>query len=190
LGARSNLMRNIVAAVGLTLMFAAAVWFIIIPKLQSTEPPLNNSAVSAQTDGTRPDGSPNPPQIPASVLNSPAATPPSATSPFPAAPAQESSAPAATVAAAPPAVPQKLEFFRVILSSFATRPEAIHELDTVGQEHPELILHIAHMKLSGSDDLKYVVAVGGVLDRGEAEPLQQRLLKKGLRNAHLERFQR
>jgi hypothetical protein len=188
LGPRTNLVRNVLAAVGLAVMFVAAVWLIIIPKLRSTEPPLDNSAFAQPSpDGTRPDGAPIPPSIPAAAFNPPAAAPPpSATSPFPAATQDGSASPTAAV----PSAPAKLEFFRVILASFATRPEAIHEVDAIGQEHPELILHVAHMKLSGGEDLKYVVAVGGVLARGEAEPLQQRLLKKGLKGARLERFER
>ena len=47
-GNRSNLVRNVIAAAALAALFFAAIHFIIIPKLQSTEAPMT-SRISAQT---------------------------------------------------------------------------------------------------------------------------------------------
>jgi len=178
LGNKSTLMRNIVACVGLFLLFAAAVKFIIIPKLSSTEQPLTSN-VSAQTAiDARAEGTPNGslPAMPSSEASNGTANQPGAS-----VPAQDD--------APPVPVPVRRELFRVVLSSFPARIDAAREVESVSQKHPELIVRIEPMRAE-SGEIRYAVAVGGVLNRGEAEPLQQRLVGKGLKTAHLERVEK
>ncbi len=183
LGNRSAIIRNTIAAVGLLLLFVAAVWFIIYPKLQSIDQPLNANGVSAQTasDANRPELPPNLAATPSPQIGPAAVPQPSAQM----APAPAPAPPPDTLTAS---TPRKTEYFRVVLDSFTTHEDAVQDLQTVAQKHPELILHVSRMKVGG--DLKYVVSVGGVLDRSDAEPLQQRLLKKGLTTARLEPTER
>jgi hypothetical protein len=182
-GNRPNLIRNVVASVGLALLFAAAVKFIIIPKLQSTEEPLN-SGISAQTtsDAARPDPLPN-------VPGNPEPAPPNPVIPVPANTTSRQPASAHAPEAEPIAAPPvKRELFRVVLSSFTGRTDAAHALDTLAQQHPDLILQALPAK-GEIGESKFLVVVGGVLNRNEAQQLQQRLFSKGLKTAHLEPYQ-
>jgi len=166
LGHKSTLARNIIAGVGCFLLFVAAIWFIIIPKLQSTEQPAMDT-VSAQTAA---DATPNRPPLPASVT---------ASSTAPSEPAQQDDTP-------PVPVPVRRDLYRVVISSFTSRTQAAREMDTLAEQHPELILRIAPMR-GDAGEATYVVAVGGILNIGEAEPLKERLVSKGLKSAHLQR---
>ena len=151
-------------------MFVGAVWFIIIPKLRSPEPVLN-STVWRKPPPIAPRRQPLNPPIPGSAL-----APPRATAPL-----------------APPRrtlLPQRLRLHPFLKSGNSSRYPCLvchaargylTNCDARLAGHPELMLQIGHMKLAESDEPKYVVAVGGVLGRGDAQPLQQRLLQKGLK---------
>ena len=175
-GGRSALVRNTIAVIGLLLLVVAAVKFIIIPKLSSTDQPLT-SGVTAQTDA----GSVASPNVPAPGP-APVGGPAAVANQQPSQPAPASDQTAAGETTPPVPIPVKREFLRVVLSYFPSRPEAVRELDVISQQHPELILHVAVMK-SDTGQEKYAVVVGGLLNRGEAEPLQQRLLAKGIKSA-------
>jgi hypothetical protein len=60
-------------------------------------------------------------------------------------------------------------------------------LDLLSQLHSDLMLQIVSSK-GDADEPRYLVVVGGVLNRTEAEPLDRRLLSKGLKTAHLEPY--
>jgi serine/threonine protein kinase len=164
-GSGPRFLRNVIAGTGLAILFVAAVWFIIIPKLQSTEQPLANG-VSAQTATDTPIIPPNPlaaqPSIPLPASASTSQTP------------TDSSPPA----------PLRRELFRVVVASFTSRSDAIHELQTLSKQHPELILRIA-VPRSDDQGVRYFVTVGDIMNRNEAEPLVERLINKGLKSAHL-----
>jgi hypothetical protein len=171
LGNRPKIVRNVLAGIGLAVLFVAAIWLIIIPKLQSTQEPLASN-VSAQTaNDTRAEAAAQ------NLRNSPApaATETPAPAPVP--------TPADTQVTPPP--PAKRELFRVAIATFGSRGEANHELDLLSQLHPEFIFQIVMAK-SDATDIRYTVIVGGVLDRGEAQQLLQRVLAKGLRTASME----
>jgi hypothetical protein len=173
LGNRPTLVRNVIAVIGLAALAAVALWLIIIPKLQSTEQPLT-STVSAQTaTDARPD-------IP-NLTTAPTPTPAIPNNPVAVAPA-----PAVQPETAPPGPAKKNERLRVVLASFDTRAKALRAMETVSQEHPELLLRIGPVA-SDSGEAKFALAVGGVLARDEADPLLGRLLKKGLKTAHIVR---
>jgi hypothetical protein len=169
LGNRPNLIRNVLAAAGLAILFAAAVWLIIIPKLQSTEEPLTSN-VSAQTTTDaahdvrfpQPADSTPPPPVPASSSSS------------------------ATEAQDTPIVPiPKRELFRVIIASFDNRGDALHELELLAQLHPEFVFETVLSKADATD-IRYSITVGGLLNRGEADALLQRVLARNLKTAHIE----
>jgi cell division septation protein DedD len=169
LGNRPKIVRNVLAAIGLAVLFVAAIWFIIIPKLQSTQEPLTSN-VSAQTaNDVRAEAAaqnlrPAPTQ---SVSETPAAAP----------------APSDTPVI--PAPPVKREAFRVAIATFGSRGDANHELDLLTQLHPEFIFQIVMTK-SDATDIRYTVTVGGVLNRVEAEQLLRRVLAKGLKTAFID----
>ncbi len=175
LGQKSNMVRNVVAAVGLIAMFVAAVWFIVLPKLRSIEQPMAPTTVT-QTDA--PPIAPTP-AFPSANSSAPA--------PLDVATPAEMTRTDSAATTAEPVAPKQRQFFRVVIGSYGTRSEAAHELETISQQHPELILHVGRMKTADSGaELRYALAVGGVLERGDAEPLRERLMKKGLKTARLE----
>lgn len=180
LGHKSNLLRNAIAGVGLAGILAAAVWFVVLPKLKSIDEPLVNttSAASAQISDANvsvQDGKP----VPAT---------PSQSDPTNPVPLPSATPRANTAAEETPIVPIKHTSYRVVLGAYSKRDDAVQELDQIAKEHPELILHVGSMPLeSANNETRFVVAVGGPLDLSEAQPLMERCLKKGIKSAHLER---
>jgi hypothetical protein len=61
-------------------------------------------------------------------------------------------------------------------------------MDALSQQHPELFVQIVPVR--NMDQVHFLVVVGGIMTRAEAEPLQQRLLAKGLKTAHLEPYEK
>ena len=171
LGNRPKIVRNVLAGIGLAVLFVAAIWFITIPKLQSTQEPLTNN-LSAQT---------------ANDARAEAAAQNLATQPTQAATQTPTAAPVTPppAAQAMPTPPVSRDLFRVVIATFGTRGEANHEQDLLSQLHPEFIFQIFMVK-SDATDTRYTVTVGGVLDRGEAQQLLQRVLAKGLKTASIE----
>jgi hypothetical protein len=177
LGSRPTLVRNIMAGVGLALLFLAAIRFIIIPKLQSTEEPLANS-VSAQA--ALADNHPDNPQnltVPGSS-SIPGAVP----SVLPT--ASDTTQDTPEVAAVPPV---RRELFHVVLADYDSRLEAARALDLLNQQHPELFLQIARI-IKEAGKTHYLITVGGVLTRTEAAQLHDRLVGKGLKQVQIERY--
>ncbi len=175
LGNRPKIVRNVLAGIGLAVLFVAAIWLIIIPKLQSTQEPLTSN-VSAQTaNDARAEAAAQ------SVRTQP--TPPTNETPAPTPAASQT--PASTDSPATPPTPVKRELFRVTVATFETRGAANHELDLLSQLHPEFIFQIVMAK-SDATDIRYTVTVGGILDRAEAEQLLQRVHAKGLKTASIE----
>jgi len=181
LGHKSTLVRNIGAVAGLAAILAAAVWFIVLPKLKSIDEPLTSMApvqISNDSVTIAPDGKPAP------------ATPQTAD---PSSPAPMPAANSATTEDTPAPPKQRVAYYVVVgvfNNSQDGSKEAIHELEQLSKQHPELILHPGKMRIESADNqIKYVVTVGGALDQTEAQPLLNRCLKKGLKSAHLERVQ-
>jgi serine/threonine protein kinase len=176
LGHKSTLARNIGAVAGLAAILAAAVWFIVLPKLKSIDEPMTSMApiqISDDSVTIAPDGKP--------AGATPQTADPSSRAPMPA----NSAALDDT-----PAPPKQYVGYRVVVGAFNSREDALHELTQLSQQHPELILHIVKMNVeSANNQIKTVVTVGGTLDQTEAQPLLDRCLKKGLKSAHLERVQ-
>jgi hypothetical protein len=176
LGHKSTLFRNIGAVAGLAAILAAAVWFIVLPKLKSIDEPLTSAApvqISNDSVTLAPDGKPAPVPLQTADPSSPAPAP------------ANNATPDDT-----PAPPKHYVGYRVVLGAFNSREDALHELAQLSQQHPELILHIVKMSVeSANNQIKTVVTVGGTLDQSEAQPLLDRCLKKGLKSAHLERVQ-
>ena len=170
-GSRPKLVRNILGAIGVALLLFAAIWFVMIPHLQQTEEPIPRVITSNGTRDTHP--------APASSV--PAVQPPPAASVAPASPDDTSQD-------GVPFVGPKRERFRVVISSLTTRLEASREMDALSQQHPELFVQIVPVR--NMDQVHFLVVVGGIMTRAEAEPLQQRLLAKGLKTAHLEPYEK
>jgi len=195
LGHKSNLIRNIIAAVGLLAMFILLVWLVVLPKLKSIEQPLATTTTPSQNstpDSLRTDQTS--PSVASGTVQPSSPSAGNGVSPSPAEPSKTPSVlpePTVPLASAEPSLPKPRKFYRVVLGSYTTRAEAAQRLDAVAKEHPELLLQIGHMKTYDSGaDLRYVLAVGGVLEAGDAEPLRDRLLKKGLKSASLEHIEK
>jgi serine/threonine protein kinase len=180
-GKKANFVRGIVAGVLLAALFAAAVWFIIIPKLQTPIEP------AAKTDSAQTA----PPQFLNGSLNATAAPgqiPPAqlpGTLPPITGPASAAN-PAETPAAADtqPIVRTRPERFHVVLGSSDTRAEAVQRLEKLSQQHPELFLQMMSSR-SNTGSRVYLVIAGGALSRDEAEQLRQRIIAKGLKSVDL-----
>jgi serine/threonine protein kinase len=189
-GAKSNLVRGIVAVACLMALFSAAIWFIIIPKLQSSAAEPVGSTESAQT--ATPGSSPVP--IPkGSEMTTSIPIPPPAANPGldePAADKRSASSAAATDSLAlteadsPRQHPQQ---FRVVLSSSDSQQDAVRRLLALNQEHPDLLLHVLPPR-PGSPNPRYLVVAGGLLTRSEADQLRQRIVGKGVQTARVERL--
>jgi len=186
LGHKSNLLRNVVAGVGLAGMLAAAIWLIVIPKLKSVDQPLTSTiTIQTPTEEAHTDSAPNVPLLPQSPLASPANEAGNI------APVPSTPLPAATEQPSAPVAPKIHKYFRVVVAESATRNEAVAVRDTLASQHPELILQIAKMKTSNSgNEMHYVVSVGGILESSDAEPLVGRMQAKGLKTARLERVEK
>jgi hypothetical protein len=187
LGPKSNLVRNIVAVLGLATIFAASVWFIVIPKLRSIDQPIT-SPVQVEIPNEVPKStSPLEPPAPLASPSSEAGNLPADNSGV----SNGTPTPAPTLPATERLTPEKRQYFRVVLDSFSTRQEAAHELEEVAAKHPELYLQIGRMRTADSGaEVRFVLAVGGALGRNDADPLLGRLLAKGLKTAHLESLDR
>ncbi len=182
IGKRANFVRGIVAGVLLMALFIAAVWFIIIPKLQTplepalagdaaqTAPPsfLNGSVGVPAAAGTL-----SPPPLPATL--------PSTIAPAGSNDGASSTPPAATDA---PVVRTRPERFRVVLSTADTRAEAIKTLETFSQQHPELFFQIMPTR-TNRGERHYLIIAGGILSRNEADQLRLRVVGKGLKTAEV-----
>jgi serine/threonine protein kinase len=130
LGHKSTLVRNIGAVAGLAAILAAAVWFIVLPKLKSIDEPLTSMApvqISNDSVTIAPDGKPAP------------ATPQTAD---PSSPAPMPAANSATTEDTP-APPRPHVTYRVVVGVSNSSQEAIHEMEQLSKQHPELILQSA-----------------------------------------------
>ena len=170
LGNRPKIVRNVLAGIGLAVLFVAAIWLIIIPKLQSTQEPLTSS-VSAQTA--------NDARAEAAAHNL-ATTSTQASTDTPPVTATETK---------PVATPVSHELFRVVVANFETRLAANHALDQLTQLHPEFLFQTVMTK-SDATDIRYSIIVGGNLDHDEATQLLQRVLAKGIKSASIESAKR
>jgi hypothetical protein len=182
-GKKANFVRGIVAGVLLAALFIAAVWFIIIPKLQTPLEPVANS-----------DGQTAPPPFLNGSLGTGAGTPAGQVSstplsgPLPSSPApasitsNSSEAPAATDTQ--PIVRAKPERFHVVLSTADTKADALLRMDKLSQQLPEFFLQVMPTR-SLTGDRHYLVIAGGALSRNEADQLHQRIVGKGLKTAEV-----
>jgi serine/threonine protein kinase len=186
-GTKSNFVRGIVAGVLLAVLFVAAIWLIIIPKLQSpTEP-----AVGAEAGQT---GAPAVPAERSTAIPIPAGAEVTTSIPLPGDPSLPKSGSSRAASDAltltendtPRPRPQQ---FRVVLSVFDNQQEAFRKLMTLSQQHPDLLLHLVPPRRLDPDK-RYLVVAGGLLSRSEAEELRQRITRKGLATARIEEFNR
>jgi hypothetical protein len=181
-GKRATFVRGFIAAVLLMALFIAAVWFIIIPKLQTPlEPVSNGDAAQAapppfSTGSIGAAASTQP-----STLPLPGVLPPATTAPIPATgnPSDTSSA-----TDTQPIVRAKPERFHVVLSSADTRADAALRLDKLSQQHPDLFLQLMPTR-SNTGARRYLIIAGGTLSRSEADQLQQRIVGKGVKTAEI-----
>jgi len=192
-GTKSNLVRGIVAGACLMALFIGAIWFIIIPKLQSSAAEPVGSTESAQTATPASTAVPVPR---GSEMTTSIPIPPQAINPGieesakQAADKKSSSSAAATDSLAltesdtPRQHPQQ---FRVVLSASDSQQDAVRRLLVLNQEHPELLLHVLSPS-PGAPNPRYLVVAGGLLTRNEADQLRQRVASKGLQAARVERF--
>jgi len=180
-GKGDNFVRGIVAGMLLFALFIAAVWFIIIPKLQTPlEPVVNTDAAqtaplafpNGSAGATAASGQPSPSQLPGVLPSS-------------AAPASAGANPSDTPPAdAQPFVRTRPERFHVVLSTADTRTDALQRLDKLSQQHPDLFLQVMPTR-SNTGDRRYLIIAGGTLSRNEADQLRQRIVGKGLKTAEV-----
>ncbi len=179
-GKRATFVRGFVAAVLLMALFIAAVWFIIIPKLQTPVEPIANSD-SAQAAppsflngsiGAAPSTQASTPSLPG-VLPAPVAAP-VVTTPSDTTPAADTQ----------PIVRARPERFHVVLTSADTRADAAQRLDKLSQQHPDLFLQLMPTR-SNTGARRYLIIAGGALSRSEADQLQQRIVSKGIKTAEI-----
>jgi hypothetical protein len=194
IGKRANFVRGIIAGVLLAALFIAAVWFIIIPKLQSPlEPVVNGESAQAAPpailDGTIGDGAIGDkaigaaaaagPPSPASLPNvSAPGTPPAGNV------AGKSMDAASSEESNQPFIRKRPELFHVVLTSTETRADAMQRLDKLSQQHPELFLQVMPTRSAAGARVYFIIA-GGVLSRNEADQLRQRIMSKGLQTAQI-----
>jgi serine/threonine protein kinase len=184
-GKGANFLRGFIAASLLMLLFIAAVWFIIIPKLQTplesvakgdslqtAPPPFQTGSLGASAA----PGQVSPAQLPG-VL-------PPLTAPASSAGAPSDTSSSSAAAETQPFVRVKPERFRVVLSTADTRADAIQRLEKLSQQHPELFLQVMPTR-SNTGDRRYLVVAGGSLSRNEADQLRQRILGKGLKTVEI-----
>jgi hypothetical protein len=171
-GKRANFVRGIVAGVLLMALFIAAVWFIIIPKLQTPlEPAVNSEALPIIPNGSSATAVPAPPP---SLVPVPAALTSSG----------GNSSDTSSAADAPPLVRAKPERFHVVLSSADTKADAFQRMEKLSQQHPEFFLQVMPTR-SNTGDRRYLVIAGGTLSRNEADQLRQRIIGKGLKTVEI-----
>jgi hypothetical protein len=175
IGKRANFVRGIVAGVLLAALFTAAVWFIVIPKLQTPIEPLAKTD-SAQTAPPFVNGSTA--AVPGQLA--PVQLPGTLPSITPGPPANSSETPAADA----PVVRVRPERFHVVLTTADTRADAAKTLDKLSQQHPELFLQVMPTR-SNTGDRRYQIIAGGALSRNEADELRQRVIGKGLKTAEV-----
>jgi hypothetical protein len=171
---RANFARGIIAGVLLAALFIAAVWFIIIPKLQS---PLESAA-----NGESPQAAPPIPNASIGATAAPAAVSPQS---VPGVLGARTSDDATAGNSSSnddslPIVRKKLERFHVVLSSADTRADAAIRLDKLSQQHPDLFLQVMPTKSDTGDRIYFIIA-GGLMSRNEADQLRQRIMGKGVK---------
>ena len=181
-GKRATFVRGFVAAVLLMALFIAAVWFIIIPKLQTPVEPVSNGEAAQAAPPSFSNGSVGAAaSTQPSTLSLPGVLPPPTTAPTAAAgnPSDTSSA-----AYTQPIVRARPERFHVVLSSADTRADAALRLDKLSQQHPDLFLQLMPTR-SNTGARRYLIIAGGALSRSEADQLQQRIVGKGIKTAEI-----
>ncbi len=180
-GKRANFLRGFVAAVLLMALFIAAVWFIIIPKLQTPVEPVPSSEAAQAAPPPFANGSiGTAAATPPSTLPLPAVLPPPTTAPVTASNPADSSPAADTQ----PIVRVRPERFHVVLSSADSRADAALRLDKLSQQHPDLFLQLMATR-SNTGARRYLIIAGGALSRSEADQLQQRIVGKGIKTAEI-----
>jgi len=192
-GAKSNLVRGVVAGACLMALFIGAIWFIIIPKLQSSAAEPVGSTESAQTAASAstavpvPKGSEMTTSIPIPLQP---ANPGIEEPAKPAADKKSAASAAATDSLAiteSDSLRQRPQQYRVVLSSSDSQQDAVRRLLALNQEHPELLLHVLEPR-PGAPNPHFLVVAGGLLTRNEADQLRQRIAGKGLQAARVERL--
>jgi serine/threonine protein kinase len=192
-GAKSNWVRAVVAGACLMALFIGAIWFIIIPKLQSSAAEPVGSTESAQTATSASTAVPVPK---GSEMTTSIPIPPQALNPgIEESAKQAADKKSATSAAATDSLTvtesdslrQRPQQFRVVLSSSESQQEAVRRLLALNQEHPDLLFHILEPR-PGAPNPRYLVVAGGLLTRSEADQLRQRIAGKGLQAARVERL--
>jgi hypothetical protein len=181
-GKRANFVRGIVAGLLLAALFIAAVWFIIIPKLQTPVEPVSNSetapaAPPAFSNGAIGAAASTQP----SNLALPGVLPPPTTAPVAATGSPSDSSSAADTQ---PIVRVRPERFHVVLSSADTRADAAVRLEKLSQQHPDLFLQLMPTR-SNTGARRYLIIAGGALSRSEADQLQQRIVGKGIKTSEI-----
>jgi hypothetical protein len=181
-GKRATFVRGFVAAVLLMALFIAAVWFIIIPKLQTPVEPISNSDAAQAAPPPFANGSiGTAASTQPSTLPLPGVLPPSSTAPVAAA-GNPSDTPSAVETQ--PIVRVKPARFHVVLSSADSRADAAQRLDKISQQHPDLFLQLMPTR-SNTGARRYLIVAGGALSRIEADQLQQRIVSKGIKTAEI-----
>jgi hypothetical protein len=181
---RANFARGIIAGALLAALFIAAVWFIIIPKLQSPqESGVNVEAAHAappiadEEIGAAAASAPLSP-MPAPTSRVPAANPPGSTS------GGDSSDAPSSDDGSQPVVRKTPERFHVVLSSADTRADAATRLDKLSQEHPDLFLQVMPTTSDTGARIYFIIA-GGLMSRSEADELRQRIVGKGFKSVEI-----